>query len=101
MTITLDDTTSERDSNDFNYRVASRLEAWSRYWELKPDWLTCECGQVQTFQGAAIAFSKHKSGCRTPAASVQYPLLELADLLRELLPDLAAPMVSRGTRPTL
>lgn len=96
MTIILDDTTSERDSNDLNYRVASRLEAWSRYWELKPDWLTClECGQVQTFQSAARAFSGHKSGCRTPAASVQYPLLELADLLRELPRDPAAPKMSR------
>ncbi|CAG8866728.1 MULTISPECIES: hypothetical protein [Pseudomonas] len=96
MTITLDDTMSERDSNDLNYRVASRLECWSRYWELKPDWLICrECGQVQTFHSAARAFSGHKPGCRTPAASVQYPLLELADLLRELPADPTAPKVSR------
>ncbi|NBB33766.1 hypothetical protein [Pseudomonas sp. BC115LW] len=84
MTISLDDHMSERDK-DLNYRVASRLEIWSRYWELKPDWLTCrECGQVQTFQSAAKPFFGHKPSCRSPAASVQYPLLELADLLREL-----------------
>ncbi len=95
MTTTLDDTLSERDSNDFIYRVVSRLECWSRYWELKPDWLTCrECGQTQTFQSAARAFPGHKSSCRTPASLVQYPLLELADLLRELPADPTAQEVS-------
>lgn len=79
---------STRDGNDQRYRIAFRLEDWARLWELTPSWLTCRaCGQMQTFQSAAKAFPGHKPGCLTPADFAQYPMRELAEVLRLLPAD--------------
>ncbi|MNJ74170.1 hypothetical protein D3C77_710620 [compost metagenome] len=67
-----------------NYKILP-LDSWTNDWVLGPLRLSCRhCLVSQAFQNAEDPFPAHVSGCEATSRQSQYPLLELAGILRYL-----------------
>jgi hypothetical protein len=62
------------------------LDSWVRDWDLGKIVLSCRgCGRSQNFANAHDPFV-HGARCKVARCVGQYPMLELADILRHLPP---------------
>jgi ribosomal protein L37E len=69
--------------NIYDHYSAGHLTAWGEHWQLS-DRVSCRrCGNSQSTTDPMHAFNSHKSDCQHLGAG-DYPLLELAEILRGL-----------------